>query len=236
MVLKVKMSQKSTNSIQSTFLSDELTSKIDAYTDSSITNPDWSLNKSREKLAATVLVSMAIASPSNCQVYTDRVRRKDLENTKSLGELERNHELADLSDKLLYVILRNNENFEDGEISDMAKSAIRLYAQNPSIAPEALARAFKYVRHQESDKIGEIVKWLGYMSASKADTSLVWVLLNCARSGSNYIRDAAALALVEYADLISSDLIRRAYNNEDVDYIKDTLLYALKRSEDAETH
>lgn len=230
------MSQKSTNAIQTTFLAEQLTNKIDAYTESSITNPDWNLNKSREKLAATVLVSMAIASPSNCQIYADRIRRKDLENTISLGELEKNYELANLSDKLLYIILRSDENFEDGEISDLAKSAIRLYAQNPSIAPEALAMAFKHVKDQESDKIGEIVKWLGYLSASKADTSLIWVLLNCARSGSNHIRDASALALVEYANLIPSDLIRRVYVNEDVDYIKDTLHYALKRSEDAEAH
>lgn len=219
-------------------LSGSITKLIDDFTENSISQemPEWNSKVNENLILKTLVIGMAIAAPTylssdpyiqiNQPRHNRRLRDYDFEEEQ---------EIKRIYNKILNEISRSDEIFEDGKISRLAHEMLILYTEDNGAAILALNDILKGLRRADQPKAAEILKWLGYLAASNNDTSLIWVLLNASKSSSDYIRDAAALALIDYSSKIPSDTIGSLIKNEKIDYIKETLEYAYSRSVNEES-
>jgi len=136
------------------------------------------------------------------------------------------NEVDELFAQFIMMINDSEERFEDGEISNLARSVINLVEFNGSSALAALNALVDSDRNDHA--VAEILKWVGRINNRNNEIERVSLAIRHLNNKSELIRDVSALLLANLSLESTKDVIEQAINSESEDYIKDTLIYALK--------
>ncbi|MFC6802231.1 hypothetical protein ACFQDE_11340 [Deinococcus caeni] len=191
--------------------------------------------RSQPSPAHLSLAAMALISTNSQTALSTSFRRREDNCAAFIHKYDQENLQSALGNDILTKIEFFDDTIEDGKISSLAKIVMEKYYGNEDVAVDSLDYVYFKLDERDDEKFAEIVKWLSYALAAHKSTSIVWLILKLTQSKSRFIRDASALALTEFAHLIPSELIEKPLNEEKMQYIKETLEYALKRSRDAET-
>jgi len=137
-------------------------------------------------------------------------------------------ELNNLLNKILTDA--REENFEDGNMSQLAKGLIYLVEAYGEVAVQELARRI-VAKQIDAEVASEVLQWMGRINHQASRGMRLWLLERNLLSNSLYIRDSAGLGIASLNDPAAIPSLRSAIAQEKNCALREDLEQVLRQLE-----